>query len=57
MMMGSSKVNDIKQVHEFYAIINQAFASIDDSKNEYSRNIHTIEQTLDRIELIPKLKS
>ena len=59
-----STVNKISQYHlvrpalalsetrEFYAIVSSSIQG----NAEYARNIHTIEQTLGRIELIPKLK-
>ena len=42
----------LSETREFYAIVSGAIQG----NAEYERNIHTIEQTLDRIELIPKLK-
>ena len=42
----------LSETREFYAIVSGAIQG----NAEYERNIHSIEQTLDRIELIPKLK-
>ena len=42
----------LSETREFYAIVSSAIQG----NAEYERNVHTIEQTLDRIELIPKIK-